>query len=230
MRGLLVLFFLTGCVRELQTGTTLSVDYSSDPIELNQGLEVEAQWDARCKDTFLKLEGGSKDPKFRIGSESVDCNDQKFSAKANCEPGPCAVIKGGRGGSRTLTIGFGKAGHHVVNLTLDNKKVRQEKSFEVDVYRSDALKLSCLVRINDTTMPCSGQSYPVNSEFTFRAEVYAQGKLLPNVYPKISSSSSLNKHMSYGLKELKFATSEPYPTTITARYDGIEARYELYIY
>ncbi len=169
-------------------GTPPLVIQLADPL-VPATLAIDVAWEAQCEATSTDLDITSDHESIDIGTTSsrdvVACNRQAFSARARCVPGPCTVVAGLGGTSRTVRIAFGQLGPHRLTLVVDNGAIAKTWTGDVEVVVADALRIGCAYFDGVTTRPCGDGGARANMVFALSADAFAGGRRLAGARPRV---------------------------------------------
>lgn len=183
-------------------------------------MAVGVRWEAQCDETWsLPFLTGDKES-LSIGVDRskslVSCNEQGFSARVRCNPGPCTIVKGLGGTSRTLEIAFGALGKHTVTLVIDNGSIEKTWTSDVEVVIPDAIRIGCSVFDGEAVHACEGQPLRRGALFRLTAAVFAGGRRVPSAAPRLETTGLLSH-------DGQFRANAPGTYVVRARFDGLLA-------
>ncbi|MBL8623975.1 MAG: hypothetical protein JNK64_21890 [Myxococcales bacterium] len=169
-------------------GTPPLVIQLADPL-VPETLAVDVAWEARCEATSTNLDITSDHESLDIGTstsrDAVACNRQAFTARASCVPGPCTVVAGLGGTSRTVRVAFGQLGPHRLTLVIANGAIAKTWTGDVEVVVADALRIGCSYFDGVTTRPCRDGVARASMVFAISADAFAGGRRLAGARPTV---------------------------------------------
>lgn len=169
-------------------GTPPLVIHVADPL-VPATLAVDVAWEARCEATSTDLDITSDHDSISIGTSSsrdvVACDRQAFTARASCVPGPCTIVAGLGGTSRTVRVAFGQLGPHRLTLVVDNGAITKTWTGDVEVVVADALRIGCSYFDGATTRPCGDGGARATMVFAISADAFAGGRRLAGAQPTV---------------------------------------------